>query len=379
MIRRALAYTVAVLLAVLIGALLVGQVLGVPVVVSYVETGSMEPTLDPGDGFVAIPAEVAGPVEEGDVITFEAREIQGGGLTTHRVVEVRDQGYVTRGDANPFTDQDSGEPLVTDGQVAAKALQVNGEVVTISHLGTAVMSLRGALDWAQVRLAGLFGTRAFLGTQGLAYLIFGFGALLLVVGFVRDLGRSTDRSRDRKRSREGIYDGQMVVVILTLFLVAVTAGTMVVASGTTEVGIVSAEFDSDRPDVIPQGETDTHTRTLGNEGLLPMVVVLEPASEGVAVNESVHHLERGERRNVSVAYSAPPETGHYLRSTSEYRYFGVLPTSTIHALHAVHPWVAFGVVTLVIVAPLVAVILLVFGTGRLRTRDRRRKSKPGLF
>jgi hypothetical protein len=35
---------------------------------TYVETGSMEPTLEPGDGFVAIPAELAGPIDEGDVI-----------------------------------------------------------------------------------------------------------------------------------------------------------------------------------------------------------------------------------------------------------------------------------------------------------------------
>jgi signal peptidase len=42
----------------------------------------MQPTLDTGDGFVAIPEAVAGEIEEGDVITFRAEELQGGGLTT---------------------------------------------------------------------------------------------------------------------------------------------------------------------------------------------------------------------------------------------------------------------------------------------------------
>lgn len=48
-----IALQVAVVLAVL--ALIAGQLLGQPVLFSFVETGSMQPTLDPGDGFIAIP------------------------------------------------------------------------------------------------------------------------------------------------------------------------------------------------------------------------------------------------------------------------------------------------------------------------------------
>jgi signal peptidase len=81
----------------------------------------MEPTLEPGDGFVAVPAELAGPIDDGDVIVFEAETIQGGGLTTHRVVDETDRGFITRGDANPFTDQDDSEPPVKRAQVVAKA------------------------------------------------------------------------------------------------------------------------------------------------------------------------------------------------------------------------------------------------------------------
>ena len=375
MARKLFLYTVTVLFALLVGAMLVGQFFGVPVLVSYVETGSMEGTIDAGDGFVAVPAEIAGPVEAGDVVTFEAKEIEGGGLTTHRVVEETDHGYVTRGDANPFTDQDSDEPHVTDGQVVAKALQVNGEVVTIPHLGTAAMTIGDAMTWVQAQLASLLGMPQLLGTEGLAYIFFGAGALLLLTGVIGDIGRNTGRSTDRQRSRKGIYDGRTLVVLLIVFVLVVTAGTMLLASGSDETGIVSAEFDSDRPDVIPTGETETHTRELGNDGVLPMVVVLEPASEGVAVNDSVHHLERGDRVNATVSYTAPPETGHYLRSVDEYRYFGVLPTAVIERLHSIHPWLTLSAVTTTVVSPLAIAIFLVFGTGRIRTRERRRK-KP---
>lgn len=376
MVQRTLIDGLALLLVLLVGALLVGQYFGVPIVVGYVETDSMEPTLDPGDGYVAIPTAVAGPVETGDVVTYEAEQLHEGGLTTHRVVGETEAGYITKGDANPFTDQDNDEPYVTDGQVVAKAWQVDGDVVTIPHLGTVVVALGNTIEYVQFRLASLFGTQMLLGTQGLAYIFFGFGSLLLLSGFVESHGRDASRSRERDRSRSGVFDGRRLGVGLVVFVLVVTAGTMFLASGTEETGIVSAEFDSERPDVIRTGETETHERPIGNGGVLPMVVVLEPASEGVEIEESVHRVGHGEESTAHVSYTAPDETGYYLRNVAEYRYFGVLPTPLIERLHTIHPWIARATVTVTLVGPIAVLVALVFGTGRIRTRDRRRK-RPG--
>jgi len=103
-IRKGWDVAVKLALAVFLVSMVLGQVLGQPVLLGFVTSESMEPTLETGDGFVAVPAALTGPVEEGDVVTFRAEEIQGGGLTTHRVVDETDRGYITRGDANPFTD-----------------------------------------------------------------------------------------------------------------------------------------------------------------------------------------------------------------------------------------------------------------------------------
>jgi signal peptidase len=84
-------------LALLLLGLFIGSILGQPVFVSYVETGSMSPTLDSGDGFVAVPTPFAGPIQKGDIIVFEAEKVQRGGLTTHRVVSETERGYITRG------------------------------------------------------------------------------------------------------------------------------------------------------------------------------------------------------------------------------------------------------------------------------------------
>lgn len=107
----------------LVLALILGQVLGQPVVLGFVTSESISPTQSEDDSSAAIPSQVADPIEEGDVIVFEAEEIQGGGLTTHRVVDETDREYITKGDNNAFTDQDNNEPPVKRTQVVAKALQ----------------------------------------------------------------------------------------------------------------------------------------------------------------------------------------------------------------------------------------------------------------
>src|SRR6056297_903927 len=188
-------------------AMVLGQVLVQPVLLGFVTSGSMASTIETGEGFVAIPADVAGPVEEGDVVVFRAEEIQGGGLTTHRVVETTDRGYVTKGDANPFTDQDGGEPPVSDAQVVAVAWQPGGEVLAIPGVGTVVTGTRDALAGGQRRLAALAGTRSLLGVQGIAYLVLA----LSVAGYILDWYLSDGRGRTRDTDRDTGTSVRLVV------------------------------------------------------------------------------------------------------------------------------------------------------------------------
>ena len=109
---------------------------------SYVNSGSMSPALSTGDGFVAVPAPVADDPEPGDVVVYRSETIEAGELVTHRVVGETDDGYVTRGDANPVTDQQAGEPPVTRDRIVAQALSVDGDVVALPGLGWGSMWLR---------------------------------------------------------------------------------------------------------------------------------------------------------------------------------------------------------------------------------------------
>ncbi len=363
---RSKAETALVVAAVLFAtALVLGQFFGQPVLLSYVETDSMEPTLEPGDGYVAIPTAIAGPIEEGDVVVYEAQQLHGGGLTTHRVVDDTEQGYVTKGDGNPFPDQDGSEPYVTDSQIVAKALQVNGQVVVIPNVGTAIGSIQGTMEAIQHRAAGTVGS-SFRG-QWLTLFLFAIGVLSLVSGALSDEGRT--RSRERSRSRRGVYDRRTVVALVVAVVFIAAAGTMLASGGVQEYGVVSAESETEAGGVIPAGETRAQTVDVRNGGLVPVHAVVEPASPGVTVEPNYRHLGPRETADTTIGFSAPPETGYYVRAVSEYHYFAVLPRPVVLDLHAIHPWVAVFAVSTVLSGAAAGAMALALRTETIRTRE----------
>lgn len=368
--RALLTRTLAIVLVVAVSFLVAGAILGQPVLLSYVETGSMEPTLSSGDGFIAIPNAVAGSVEEGDVITFRAQTLHGGGLTTHRVVGKTERGYITRGDANPFTDQDGGEPPVKDAQIVAQALQVGGTVVVIPYLGGVITGIQDVLSTVQQRLALFFGTKALLGVRGLAYLFFAITVLIYVVDALRE--KSSQRKRSRTRQRDTGMDVRLIIGAFAALLVLGATASMVVPAGTQQYGIVSATFESPRPDVIPVGESKNRTYIVPNSGFVPIHVFLKPASEGIAVHPRETIVQSHNAVNATITLSAPPQTGYYRRFLVEYRYLAVLPASTIRTLYYLHPWVPIIVINALIGGGFYLFGITVVGTNWIRTRSRDR-------
>jgi signal peptidase len=365
---RALLAVVGLLLVVTI----IGSLFGVPMGISFVETGSMEPQLDPGDGFIAIPTAVTGPVESGDVVVFDAVNLNDGGLVTHRVVEETESGYITKGDANPFTDQDGSEPPVQEGQIKAKALQVGGTVVTIPRIGSVVLWIGGAVESVQRTLAGLLGTRAVLGSQGLAYILLGFGTITYVLASLAERSGG-----NRRRSRKGSRRVEMlspitVIAVMAVALVLILTASMLVPAGAQQFQFVSSESDAAGIGVIQKGTAETVTYRIPSNGPLPVVTVIEPTSQGVSVTPRERYIAGGTTENVTISIQAPPETGVYTRTIHEYRYLAFLPTGVILALHAVHPLVPLIAINLMIGTLFVLVAVFLVGLDPIRiTRNRR--------
>ncbi|MFC6716469.1 S26 family signal peptidase [Natrialbaceae archaeon GCM10025810] len=347
--------------------LLLGHLLGQPILLGYVATESMEPTMDAGDGFVAIPDAVSGSPEEGDVVVFQARELHGGGLTTHRIVDETDEGYVTKGDGNPFTDQDADEPPVTDDQIVATAWQVNGEVVTIPHLGTAVMGANDAVETGYEAGASALGASTAFDADDAGALLVAVGVALLGFGILFE-GTGARRETKRSRNRENVIGIWTAIALVLLVFTTFGTAAMVVPSGVYEYGLVSTDSPTDDPQVVAPGERATVTRSIENAGYVPIVVVHDADGDDVRTDPEWQTVGIRDRGETTVEMEAPDSSGEYVRHVGEHRYLAVLPPAALVGLHELHPLAAIAAVNAVIVAATVAVVVALFGTADIRVR-----------
>jgi signal peptidase len=365
--------TAAELFLVAVGvALLLGLVLGQPILFGFVETGSMEPTLPAGDGFVAIPGAIAGDVEIGDVVVYQAEHLHGGGLTTHRVVDQTSTGYVTQGDGNPSTDQADDEPPVKDAQIVAEVLQVDGRVVVIPHLGTVVTGIRDALGGLQSVLTDHLGVEEVSGARGLSALLLAIAG----VGYLVDrwLTRRGSPRRRRIPPRETGIDVRLIVGSLAVFVVFVATVSMAVPAGPHEYTFVSSNHDTPGAGVIGVGETETTPHVVSNGGFVPIIAFLETDGDGIAVDPAELRIGPRDSTDAMVTLTAPPTTGYYRHFVVEHRYLHLLPIPIIRALYHVHPWFPTLVIDGLLGIPFYSIGIKLVGTGRIRSFARDRPS-----
>ena len=377
--ETALSHVLTAVVLVLVVSLSLGYFLGHPVLLSYAESGSMEPAIDEGDGFVLVPSQISGSPNVGDIVTFQAEQVQGGRLTTHRVMANTDAGYITKGDNNPFTDQDSGEPPVTDAQIVGEVLTVGGKPVTVPMLGAFVQQSRGVVASVQRTLASSLGTREVLGTQGLAYLLFGAGTTFFIITLIFGEAGRRVRKKSRDKGRDELFSTFTVVLVAALFIVLVLTATMMTQGGTTKYELISAESDSPTPRVVPAGESVDRRYIVTNPGHIPVMSFIESGGPGVEVGEESHehYLRRNESVNATVTFTAPEELGYYPMYIVENRYFAVLPPPVIRELYKIHPWMPLAVINGLIAGSFVVFAAILVGTKPVRERTRKHSSWIG--
>lgn len=354
-LKRVLSGALTLILVVLVVAMLAGQILGQPVLLGYVTSGSMEPTISEGDGYVVIPSFVTETPQEGDIVVYDAREFEGGGLTTHRIVGEQRGGYVTKGDANPFTDQDSDEPPVTNGQIVGVLPQPGGEPITIPYLGTVVGGIQGVIKIPVERLG--------VGNASSALVFLGIG--LLVLAGLTGEGRDTRRSRERGN----VVSSRLLAAVAVVIVVGAATVGMVMPAGVYEFGVIATSDPASASEEVEPGGSTEFTYRTNNGGLIPAMVIVDPASDGVTTSPGRAILTGGEETEVTVTARAPPEEGRYVRSIHESRYIVVLPPGLIAALHQVHPLLALAAVDAVVALFVLGIFLAYFGTGMVRYRS----------
>jgi signal peptidase len=369
------------LVLLMIGSIVVGQFIGQPVLLAYVTSDSMHPVISTGDGYVVLPSIIAGPVEKGDIIVFHAKTLHGGNgaLTTHKVVGERSTGYITKGVNNPFTDQSGGEPPVSRHQIVGQAVLIADQPIVIPNLGTVFTGIRSTIKNAQRSLAIALGTRAFLGTQGFAYLLLGAGGVLYVGSVLNEQqsgpnANRAPRRRGRRRRRNLMprrIPNWMVALALGGILIGSLTITMTVGGGINDVRVVSSDKNLAGPTVIPAGQSEQLNYSVANGGVLPIVAYVDPASDGVETPKSGVFVPPGERQSVMVELTAPPTIGSHRLYIAEHRYIAILPRSWIHELYLVHPLLPVVVIDALVLAAFLIIAIPLLGSGSIRPRSSR--------
>lgn len=349
-----------ILLFVVLLAVVAGQLLGIPLGVAFVETGSMAPTMEPGDGFVALPPTLLGGVSEDDVVTFDAEIIQRGRLTTHRVVSETSEGYVTRGDANPFTDQQNGEPPVSRDRIAAEALQINGQVVVIPNLGDYVKFVRAVFASVGARF-GLSVDQVIV-----------FALVASLAAYILDESDTTgERETDRSTGRTTGFSGYLLIGGAVAFMLATSTLTMAAASGATALPYNSAEPGGGSQGGIPAGTTQNGSVELQNGGLVPMTAVLSTDDPNATLAAERVYLGPRSTRTVNVSITAPATPGRYEVTVERRQYLAVLPGWVLSELSAASHWLAVATVDLLLALGVGALGVRLVGMGRIRLRPTR--------
>ena len=294
-----------------------------PLHLSYVTSGSMEPTLSQGDGYLL----VEGPVSEGDLVTFRS---ENRGYVTHRVVDETAAGYVTKGDANPSTDQAAGDPYVAESAVVGRVVTLGGGPLVIPFLGPVV---------------GFVSTHSLLA----------FGAVAAL--FAWDL-----LGGERTRPIREVYTFDDVARPLFLGLVVASLLVMVFATSVHPTSYAVEAGEPTQHYSIPAGQ-EVERKVSVTTMHLPLTTTVVDASGAEVVAKRVDGTE------THLTLRIPPqEVGTYEPSVRVTPYPAVLPGAWLETLHGVSPYLARLVVLAVTFGPLAGAYCLFFdGNARMRS------------
>ena len=313
---------------------------GSPVQVSYVYSESMAPTIGTNDGFLIVPVDT---VEPGDIVTFHSS--QRNAFVTHRIVGESDQGYITKGDNNPTTDQAAGYAYVGRGAIVGEVAMFRGQPIVIPNYGVAVQTARSHRIPILGALSALF------------------------IGLV---ARGSASKARRSRDVERICD-----VMLPLFLVAMVcaAGLILWGAHVEELEFVAVQGGSPAPRTIPVGELAAATVEINGSGS-PLTQTIVSTSGGTLTKRTTDGMTTTAQLRVP-SQSTPG--AHTVRVVIA-QYPAVLPAELLGWLHGIHPAVAALVTSTGALMPVYVLYLLtVDGRTPIRsTRSRRlRRRRKG--
>ena len=348
--KSAVEYTLLAVVVVLVLGSLLGVLMNRPVFISYAYSESMKPTIGKGDVFFINPFE-KNP-EVGDIIVFQT----GNTWTVHRVFAVTEEGYITKGDNNIATDQQSRNvPPIPGEKIAGTVITVGGRPVKIPKLGNYVGNALS--DRGKVLVAGL----------------------LIIIGVFAFTGEEASRSRKKRRKFMTVRFKTLYLLASAFLLVMVAVATFV-SWEVVPIDFAVTSAGGLREGWYLPGEEFQQDITVANHNVYPMLYYISPQYPATEVSSEKFRLGRGEEKGITVTVEAPSETSLYTASVRVNAYMPLLPSSVIERLYLINPIVPLLAI-LVELSVFLGAVYVIAGIGNeevVRIRKRRVSSIKGI-
>lgn len=212
--------------------------------VVYVYSDSMEPVINVDDGFVVLPSTA---YNEGDIIVFRPVKLDAQYIT-HRIYSQNENGYITKGDNSPYTDQEAGEPEVAKERIIGKAAVINGRLLKIGGFGRFVE----LLDRFNLRAVAL---------------------IFVVAGVIASIFTTKRKRKSRIRLRiRHVYKG----IIIVFVLLAIVSG--IFGAKTEDIRYLVTDGPGSREDHVAVNSSGRMELTIRNKGPFPLWLKAEPLS-----------------------------------------------------------------------------------------------------
>ena len=250
-----------------------------PFLFSVIRSNSMYPLLTRGDLVFVLPLSPTASVKIGDIILFKTEDdaLSAQGWIMHRIIAGDvEKGFITKGDANKNTDQDSRNTQAIKREwVKAKTLTWGTHVLKCPLLGYP------SLWTAKYRQS--------------PYLLPGFALLLTVVLITTDGQKNKGKSKKSKLDLPLIYIGSGLVISLLLLASMLTTSQKINLE--YEVANQQGILQGSAIGILQKGETaERFLAELKNKSFCPFVVAVTCPDPQITLNADFFTLKKMKKK-----------------------------------------------------------------------------------
>jgi signal peptidase len=308
-----------------------------PVLLTSVRSNSMYPLFQRGNMLAINSLNTGEEIVPGDIVVFKAMEgeLSSKGWIVHRVIGGdKISGYITKGDANAYTDQSS------SGGVPIQREWITGKVVMIGEQPLKIPFAGYLPLWME----------KFQSTPYAMPLIVFF--LAAIVGF----SEIASNKKGKRRKRKGM-ELQLVYFLGGLTVSIIVAGTMLNVSQRIIVPYQISESGSgvlmgSSVGVLEVGDEITRTISeLENKGFFPFTATVTTTDHQMSFQQQLIQLKPGDHYEIEMKLTAT-EVGGYQPTIYIGLYYPFLPRGIIYRLATHSYFLALVVVSLIPGLPL---------------------------